>query len=1805
MPSFSLADPPGRLVPGFPKLLVRLLTLCWILIPLVRPATAGNVEVTLVAAEHQEHPLVSHLVEFRSSPDGGLIATQWISGVRLGEQLLFPATSLKGEIPQNPGLGEVAAKPTAGSDLLDDVNDLLNEIKKKDAPKYPARPVEQIDPIYAEVTFLSDNRKVEIHRTRVSGKHLTLARSAELFPGGLRVDANKSTVAVPCYPVVIRGIVDGQLGRTTTFVPQLTCDGVDLLADCLFEHSPDMPLGHLAQAQSAASLNDWLIATKGGEREFRQLTIYLPANTTSKPYRLNGRDFTVTARGVKLLEGKKSLKERVEASGPFQLQIVLTPAEPKAEPAQVSVLSNLSAAWRTDFAETVPLRGTSLSLPLRNEANQRWVLQLAAPPQPTGDARRWHQVALLGGGTEGVRPWGRLLQTPAQSLAQSLRLMVTQSNLAGPLTTPDTFTGQLTRWGSAATEPIQITFERQDRQTYQAAIGEIPTGMYALRLDLEPASDLDLPVIVARPDVQGSLSLLTYHNRCDYLRGEEVHVQLIRRTLGPPTRVTCSLSLQRVGDGSFEPRSVGEVSIEGTSGVRGTFVTLDTAGLAPGRYQLSGSAPALVSHPLEFTVHADRLATSFDRFAWMTASFSGPVRAHGETLVDWVLGQNPSQFLSPAEQETHTAQQTLPASLRPVLAADPLYPPVEATETYDSETEREMAVGMRIGIRYCPTYGWGLNGQESAWNPKHTLPEDLDRIRRLCSLVTQRHRDFANFGGLHLNWFPTYGGYWENHPPTDGDAKRRSQRLGAELAQLGQTELPLKQAVNEDQLAKAAMLHKYRVGALARAYQAWLEGAKSLDRGLTDSGRFGQGDKYLSMLPLSWQDQHQYYPSVYFSTLPMAGVHAYTDYGFSAYQPLWGIDYWAAGRGNNPTWVTTMSNGQDIMIRHALLCAGRGADGIDIKGLDDNASRVIAQFMAAYGPMFRRLEVESDVAIVTSLRQQIGHGKLVGRWMGYTGGDYYELYKNLWYARRPPAMLLEEEITPQRLKKFKGVFLVQQKEPLPPAAMQALRDYASSGGQIFKDEHTAQDYPGTVYKLESVEAEQPWEFDKYVQTRDRMFVGVQASYDALQASLSQILAKLDPPRVETPSRETLVASLRGRQLSVAFAVNDTHTPQGIYHPWNFWSATILASESELQFDQPYVVYDLLDGGRQSQAEPNGEGRFTLPVQFDRLAGKAYVFCESPLESIRLTGAAPQADGSWQIAAAVQDTKGRTIEDAVPFEISLLDEQRQTVEHLYRALKPGETLTLRLPTSQPGATYRAIVRELVSGLIAESITTPIAETPLVGEPRQVLMPRGSEVRQFFAPQRVATDAQRRQAEPSQTFDPLKPVQLPEDDASVPPAEKRFVILLDPSQVAEQPELQQLAESFAQRLNASGRVAKVWMPDPLDHVEFSQRWRLTARDKTYLASAQQGQRILVAKPLATKLGTVGTRTNQPDYIHPESGYGEPGPRHRIFDEVILLGTPQNNRYLADLHATVGQPASANYPAPGCALVQVVLDAFCARYNALSIQGGEVSALADAVDVALAQMGNLPKQAGRAKVRAVAADTTSKADSKPDGAAKPVAVTSSQRSELPNPWRTELGVAVHPIAFTADGGLLASAGTQAANYFRFDADGQLQRKWLGKYGLRLSGQEQVGWIENWYGVPGFVNTIVRADANAVPQWLMPASRFGGSYSSWRHPGQRHLIDPASDDLFAGGQHQVMRLDPDGKVLWRYDDLPTVDDAYHFRFPRDMMLHDVSADGKRLLVAAYGIEPYARLVARFVRPTVMLFDATEGTLLWEKPGV
>lgn len=1724
---------------------------------------AGEVEIRFVAADRDGKPPVSRLVDFRRAPDGGLIAVQWASGATLGQAALFPVRSISNLAPELP-------EPGKANQRKDDVDDLLTDINKKKAKGNETRPVDAVDPLYRGKT-LSDGRKVGPLRTRKSVVAVDVGVPAVIEPGRVAVAPRDAQIEVPCYGVTITAVVDGDESRAVEFIPRLTWKDRDLLADCLFEHSPDLPLGDTSvKGANPTTLEGRLQATRGGNRPFRKLTIYLPVlNRDEPPYVLGGHSFTVTADGVLLKDAAGAPRQTVlRKKGEFAVEWVLPPIKEEAR-YDLPVHADLAPGWKLEAGDTlaVPSGVESAAITLRSPSGEAAVLRPSLRLSAAEAVRRHAHLLIAAVGRPDAEPVARVvvLRSAADTAEGRLQLRLSSVTPQGSAPAPKSVAGTLSPWETAPGEgpgakPFTLQFLEAEQDEFTAKITDLPAGLYALRLALPGTGSIPVPLVIAGRHTVGAATLATYHNRCDYYHGEQVQSSVIVRALAD-VNVAAKLTLRHE---SGETTPIGTLTLNCPRGeVRSQFATLSTAGLRLGRYQLILEAPGVIAYPLSFTVYSPVPKTTFALYSWMTGSFSGPVRVGDETVVNLLLDQNPTRFLSPQEMPRFTGQETMPARFHALLVRDPLYPAPEKTATYAAATEREMAVAMRLGLRFAPGYGWGLNSQEASWNPKHTLPEDLARMRRLCSLVTQRHRDFGNFAGLHLNWYPTYGGYWENHPPTDGHAARRSAQLQKEVDEL-QLETP--GAGDAGVLELARRRHQYRVEALPRAYDAWTKLARSLPAGTSDEAISGDPflvgqpgltpgrPAYTSFLPISWFDQQSYYPPAYYSSLPVAAVHAYTDYGFSPFQPLWGLDYWAAGVGKKPKWVTTMSNGRDVMLGQALLAVGCGADGVDINGDDPTAARVLARFLSSYGPFFRSLEPASDVAIVTSRSQQIVKGKLVDRWMGYSGGAYFDLYTKLWYARRPPAVLLEEEITPDRLRTFKALFLVNQQVRLPEPAMRALAEYVKAGGLIFKDPATSDDFPGTVYQLKA-SAPSAWDPNRYQPTRDRMFVATQAGYEGVARSLDELLSRLPPPRVTSDSHRTLLATRTGRDVAVTFAVNDSHPPPGIYHPWNFWSATVLAGEAKLRFDEPYVVYDLLGGGKEIRLQRNAEGRCELLVPFDRSAGRAFVLIRAAIRGVKLSLAERSVGGRIALAAEVIDENGRTVRDPLPFEITLIDDAGREVETVYRALGPGRTLQLPVPVPPRGVTWRVQVRELISGRTVESKVTLEAAPALALAVSRVLVPRPGEVVRFLT---GAADEKKDRAEP-----------------------RRYVVLLDRSQAAG--ELAKLAERLAAAVRQRGNACSVTVADPLDLIDWPQRWQPTAQDRRYLEEARAGTRILVARSLTTRHGQGEKTRDQPDYLHPESGFGEPGARHRVFSDVILLGTPETNRFLADLHDTVGMKATAHFPAPQSALVQVAFDAFVPGFHALSIQAPDLAGLTEGVDAVLA----LKRRPETPRPLPPAART----------------VAGDRQTPLPPLIDEHFGATVRPIAFLGDDSILASADLQSASYFRFDPDGKLRQQWLGKYGLQPSRSGKFLWTSHWWGAPGYLDKIVCCDADAQPLWMMDLPARGGRFQYWQYPGVQTLPDRGSDDLFVAGHRHLARISPQGKTLWRYDDTPTAQDVYSFRFARDLMLHAVSPDGRYVLAATFGVEPYANLVSRFVRPAVLLFDAHTGKVLWEKP--
>ena len=1806
---------------------------------------------------------------FRESPYGGLIVTQWVSGVSIDRQVLFRVVFV----------GDAAKTALAGDDPLlegggdEETEEMLGELEEEFKGKEKTRPLDLVDPIYKE-RVSPYGGKVGPKRGRRSAAVVEVEGKGILLPGNRPIPGGKDTVNIPCYPVTIVAAAPHNPNDAAPFTPTLTWGArMRLLGDMLFEHSPYMPLGDttvLSGARSKPSNTEYLALMQGmaqGTRKFRKLTIYLPANGT-KPYRLNGLEFGLNGKGVQILHPGKgnALNQKLAgiAGNPFGLTIQQAPLKKPVRQVALPVMTDLASGVKSVFDDEhrllhVPLRGGPVSTRLELSAGKAVKLSVVVPALGGRERLARGVIQLIGGRT--AKPVMRLVALPLSQATRNgtLTLSVRQSGAR----VPKTFTGSLVPWdkrsqaqelgpdrraglGSAAgpsaptvgpgRRPGPLNFRKKGEYS-QASLKGITPGLYGLRLDVPPETRLLIPLAIAGKETRGSVSLFTYHNRGDYLRGEELQAAVVLRSLDAEINSTGKLVLTHE---SGDSRALGAVELTCPRGGEKTaYVRLDTGKLRLGKHRLDLRASGLITRSLSFTLYPAQPKSTFVIHHWHD-SFCNRIKAGNKFIVNCLMASDPSQYLATSEFERLTAQEHFPEAFRGWCETDALLPVPEATETYDPETEAVMAAMMRQGVRFAPHYSWDMNPYEADWNPKHTLPEDLERVHRLCLQVTQRYRDFGNFAGLHLNWYPTFWGYWEGNPATDGNQGKRKWILRQELQAIWQHKkltvdakvlkkmAPTKAAYRSTQAEalRDVMLSaaKYKTGSLARAYKAWTEGCRQLEAGLpTQSGLLppreyssDRADKqpgiypdrpiYLSNVPTSWFNMMDYYPPVYFSTLPAAGVHAYTDYGWSPYQAMWCIDFQAAGLGDKPIWLTSMSNPGAILFRHAFLSVGRGADAVSFREEGDPATwQVVSEFLFRYGPFFRLLEPQSDVAILGSFRQMVSEGNLAGRWMGYTGGPYFDLFCKLWYARRPPAFLMDHEISPDRLKKYKAVFLINQRVPLAKPAMKALRAYVKGGGLIFKDEKTAPYYPGTTFALAS---EPPgkdrvkWDGSKYRNTKDAYFVGTLAGYENIAKSLDKLLEKLPPPRVTSETHNVLIDSLAGKDVLTVFAANDTHANPPIYHPWNFWHAMILPVESSISFAEPCVAYDLLAGGKELEPVKAADGRYHLPVSFNRGGARAYIVLRNKITGVRLKTAG-SSKGGWLPVEAEVLAGGKVLRDPMPFELTVINDQGKIVETLYRGLGPGRRAAVRLPVAAKAGKWTIRVRELASGLSAEaSISKSAGEKG--GESRHgsrshikdtlrqgpVLVVRPDDVKAFFSTK--APVLPRQGAAAAAFKDPL--VQVKVKPWNIHQGRKReFLILLDPAQLpveqGERKAVLALAGKLKQALVKSGRKAEIRMVQADDVFSLPLRHKPTQTDRRILAEAESGKIIACAKSLQVKYAVRGEGI---DFGYPTSGYAELAAAHRVYKETILLGMPATNRFLKDLHRAVGYRASKHFPGRGSALVQVVFDGFAPRHNVMSIQAPDNESLKKGVDAVLEILRRKPATHLEAAPRLALKSTSAKARKAEPG----------RMTGLPDYVHERLGKPIWVSRYLSNGDLLLGTGLERYNYFILGADGRIKRKWVGKYNLQISGNQRVFWLTHWYSVWDYVRYIVNVSPELKVNWMMPLPSYSRGFQNWGHPGRQSLADSTSDDLFLSGANRVSRVNPKGDVVWVYDDTDTCNDVTSFRFPRDLMIHSLSQDGKYLLVAAISIEPYSHFVSKFRRPQAMLINAANGRVLWRK---
>ena len=1760
-------------------------------------STAQEAEVRLVAADQPEQPPCSKLVDFRLSPFGGLIATQWIGGATLNGSALFPLQDSKTALPTAGAMGaDATAVGKAGDDALDlELDDLEEETKAQDSDIFD-RAIDRIDPLYQGKTFT--NRplmQIGPKRFRHSARRLVVRQTNIIEPGGFRfrleggkpqaeskqLSVANGKVLVPCFPLRIRAAYKDGPGTSVVFRPRLSWNGRYLLADLLFEHSQALPMGPPAD----------LFDAKGkGEREtlprFRELTIYLPhispkLDPGAKPYVLNGASFFIDKDGVALVGAEgKALR-----TGPFSIVLQLPPPRQIARDAvEAPVFLNVAPRY-----ELVEARGTSYkprpgegvaqsaSLILRHLASGEEIrIPFSLPVNYANCA-----VACQAGPQ--AEPAAIVFGAPGtrQVEAGRLRLAVSawDANGARPLGEQLDIVLRPFPLPAGSPTPHRLT-GRRDGEHFVFDAAKLPPDLYRVRLPslLSDEFDYHFLVAVAPPTAKGAVSLFTHHNRSDYRQDESVEVTAALRGAETPIAVAGQAWLRHESGVETAAGTVQFKANGKSPAVR--FFSLPAAELRPGDYSLvlRMSAPGFLSHRLNFRVYPAEPATTWEGFA--TSICSMGVLHTPEGVCNYrVLGHSPDLALgSEAETERFLAQPLFPAALAHVCRRDPFFPVPERAEPY-GETERQLAAATRLGIDFMPhgSAGWGLGGYTANWNPKHTLPDDLDWMRRVHTLRAQLNREFSSFDGFFLNWFPTMGGYWEGNPARDGRASRRGPALGQAVREaqgpapkgIGWTRKdgltfpgPDGKTLKEREVANAGpqdpnfysktmeAIRAWKVrGAVRRtqalplAYEAWLAGAKQL------------GDwNYVSWVPVFWLRSPAYYPPIYFGTTPRAGVHAYTDWGFEPLMGLFGLDYYAAGV-NKPKWLQMMSGGRSTLFRQTLLSAGRGAVGIGLGGgggretmlsTDQGGEdyRQINNIVNRYGPYFMALQPTPDVAILRSFHQETAD---VGKFSSSSGrngllwpaglmGNCYTLYYNLMRSRRPAAFITEEDVAAGKLNQFRGLFLVGQRMLMPKPVMAGLDTFVKHGGRIFRDQRSTDRFPG-----ESVDVGP----DKDVKTnvgqsghiQEQQHLWFMHNYLQCRAKVEAVLDKLPRPKVDSDHHHILLTHLSGRDTMAVFAVNDTFVSPDVNESWQIRQAITMTRRGRLFFDKPYYLYDLLDGGREialKEQQPRADGRWALPIDFTRAEGRAFIAVEHPVRQVELKASSASSAGAvcLTVEAKVLDDRGQAFTDPLPFEVRVIEPGGKTVKTLYRALGSGRPLELSLGNNVGQGAWTVSATELLSGRQATAALSPApapVEAQVAAEGR-VGVRRESEVRRFLR----------------QTSD--------------------LTIVLGQSQPKA---YEEVVADLATAVRAGGKKCSILRLDPAQVWDIPLRWFRTDYDKAVRQRLEAGEIIGYRRSMHTN----SAREN-PQFLYPAAGYEIPGPQFAVYRDVVVIGAPADNRMMADLHAMINRAASDSSPGSDSALVQVTWDAFAPRFAALSLQVRGADGLRAAVEYLRTQLGPPPAEAPPTTAKVEASGTIDK------------------RVELPRPLHTSFGFPISQVKLLDDNRLmvwLPGWNVSGSPLYVLDREGKIVQSMGDHVGLSPMGD---GFVQDWRSKSNSGELILR-DAELKPLWRLV--KIG-----------RWTADKRVGDFFFGGVCRVARVDRSGRTAWNHDDFPNSPTGDDYKEPRKLTAHGVSEDGKKLLVSGFCTTFYLRrFPTGYRRPALWLFDAASGKILWRKDGV
>jgi outer membrane protein assembly factor BamB len=1361
-------------------------------------AAAADVTVGVVVRQADRNRPLDQVQEVRRSPLGGWVVATACFGLRLGDTPL---------LDYRTAAEMIAGESSAQNDGAADAGKLLADFEAAGGPAEPTS--FRFDRPAAALVSAGEGRQVIA----------PFGATFEIGPDGrpasddprLRVDADRRRVELVCHPVTIRTRAQG---RTVAAPLTVTAGGRSLLGGL-----PAL----LGEYQRLAE--PWREADDPKPPPaLCRLTIFLPASAAEAPYEVAGRRFTVGPDG----------------------QIALDPSAQAARVEGTTILLESAAA---------PPRST------RPVAIQAWNLLEAAriiAGERSIQATPGASVAVLDLPANGPQPitLGSLktsLPAATPEWPCSLVLWDAAAGAAWVVESPGLWAKPGDLWrcrvtpvaGQAAPlgRELPVRFEPAGRDGSNAGqrgpearltaesdgvfAGPLPQAAGLHRIVAAGTGQLAGRTLghvwLADAAPTGSVSILTVNNRGLVRRGDTLEVFQVHQGAAP----AAALPLVLRGMGIEKP--LGQAL-----GLR-----LETALLAPGGYEITAGATAgQAVYPLRFRVCQREPESGYELYSWVYS----PARPMAGSPINAFYGRPVAgePGLAPFLADVDAAAPLLAA-----YANEPAGPVADKCRPLPAGEAALLALAL-LGGRSVPAPPQMLHHEE--WNPKHSLPEELARIRRRLALVTQLQADVAGFGGMALNQYATLKGYWEESLPLDGHQQRRNERAEQEIAarveervaaarEAGSTAKQLELVAARDRLEVAS-------GVLPTAYAEYLTDARAIRPDLsTHTG-----------IPSFWLGSNHSFPPVAYASLSHRDSFDYTDYGVSP----WGNFRVPAflGMGNpagQPLQASFMTRGRGLRIATAFGAAGRGLDGLSL-ALDDEhpvgEDAALLAIFRRFGPFFSALEPRSDAAVYFS------------GWANQASVVLHDLAR----LRRPGELVSEAEVRAGKLAGMKVLFLAGIGGGEPADILAAFAKFAADGGTIVKDDLCDPGLPGRPlgFGYDTTHVHKAWGLA--YPDGESEFAHLWKNFkQTREAPLVAAFATAPRPPVSTPTPDVVIAPLAGSESILVFSINQTLVPLEVAGKWR--QHTALPCRSTLLVEAGWHVHDLLAGRAVAVTDtPAGPG---VPLDFTRCEGAIHLLTRRRPESLAIRTLRPEP-GRLRLAAWLADGEGKPLPDPLPFEVTLRARDQGALFHAFVAASPTLTVDVPVPAAATDSGLELVVRDLLLGCTATERIEPAPPAAVAADTDADLV-GGREAIIGFRAERPGPVA----------------------------------ILLDEGQEPLRPAAEKLAAQLAER----GREATIVVLDPAEVRPLPLRWVPRPEDEAARAVVESGGlgwRIDLASNVLDKAKT------RVIFDDPRCGYAEYGPRLDSASDLVLFGLPQTNRAIADLAAFLRRRPSENLPA-----------------------------------------------------------------------------------------------------------------------------------------------------------------------------------------------------------------------------------------------------------------------------------------------------